>query len=245
MDVLCCAFLLMAAWGASRRLRGSRLGVGIEVVAAAGAYASKETALVLPLFVIVEHWAHAGRPPLGLVSSRTALPAVAAHGAAALLYLALRDRLLPLAAPTVPLAGLDTVSSRVALTLESLGQAAVVAFAPHDLSIQRGLVAADGSRQVVFHPVTIAAGIALLVLCSGAVVFFSRRAPGLAIAALSFLLSLLPTANIVLSGMTTLFSERYLYIQAFSWRSASRTSCAVSIAPASLLSVWERWLPVR
>src|SRR5262249_26994250 len=55
-DVICMLAVLIAAQGIAWRLAGRRLGLALEIGGTAIAYLTKEQAIVLPAFALVEAW---------------------------------------------------------------------------------------------------------------------------------------------------------------------------------------------
>jgi protein O-mannosyl-transferase len=208
-DVFCMIAIFVAVYGLARRLSGQRGGLALEVFGTAAAYMTKEQAIVLPAFVAVEAWVRAGRPSIdlrvivGLV--RVALP----QAIIAIAYFGLRAVLLPIRA-----AGVDNqigAANHAQAILETFGRFITLTFAPHELSIQQGLINIQNGESIHSVPYMIigAVGIAAGV---GTAILARRRLPFLTIGIGFFFVTLLPTANIVYTDMVTLVSERFLYL---------------------------------
>lgn len=232
-DVICMAALLLAAHGVARRLRGQHGGVLLEAAGTLLAYTSKEQAIILPAFVMIEAWVARGRPGLelrgviGLV--RVALPQIVI----AVVYLVARGVLMPIKA--IGLASDDlSILTHLALVLETLGRFVALTFVPHDLSIQHGIVrVVDGQR--VADPLYIAVGATALLGFLVLAFLLRRRAPAVTLGIAFFMVTLAPTLNIVHTQMVTLVSERFLYLPMFGLAFA---------AGALLVHRPQRWLSI-
>jgi len=134
--------------------------------------------------------------------------ACAAQLAIALVYLAIRARFMPVRPHEHTGLPLGAHAEEV---LETMGRFAVMTFFPHDLSVQQGLLEeVDGA--LVFHPIYIAIGLAFVVGLLLLIGVMRARRPGIAIGIGFYLFMLLPTSNVVSTDMTTMLSERFLYI---------------------------------
>jgi hypothetical protein len=212
-DVICMAAVLLATQGVACRLRGKNGGVLLEAAGTILAYTSKEQSIVLPAFVVIEAWVAGGRRPLewreALRLVRVALPQIIL----AILYLAIRAVLLPIKAIDLPDAPLPFVT-HLLLVFETLGRFITLTLAPHDLSVQHGLVRfADGER--IASPGYIVLGAVALVLLVAGAFMLRRRMPAVTLGIAFFLLTLVPTMNIVNTQMLTVVSERFLYLPSF------------------------------
>ena len=212
-DVICMAAVLLATLGVARRLRGQHGGVLLEAAGTLLAYTSKEQAIVLPAFVMIEAWVATGRRSLdwsgviGLV--RVAIPQIVIAGA----YLLSRAVLLPIKAIEMPSDALP-VLSHLALVLETLGRFVTLTFVPHGLSVQQGLVHFAGGERIA-DPAYIALGATALLVFLVTAFLLRRRIPGVTVGIGFFILTLVPTLNIVNTQMLTLVSERFLYLPVF------------------------------
>jgi len=212
-DVICMAALLLATHGVAHRLRGQHGGILLEAAGTLLAYTSKEQAIILPAFVMIEAWVAAGRRPLelrGLIGLvRVALPQIVI----AVVYLGARSVWMPIKA--IGLASDDlSLVTHLALVLETLGRFVALTFVPHDLSIQHGLLrVVDGQR--VSDPLYIALGATALLVFLVAAFLLRRRMPAVTLGIAFFMVTLAPTLNIVHTQMVTLVSERFLYLPMF------------------------------
>ena len=210
-DVFCMLAVLVATAGVARRLRREPFGLPLEIAGTALAYLCKEQAIVLPAFVVIEAWIALDGPPLDLAFVRRALRAAAPQIVLALVYIGIRSALMPLRPPGVPSLPLG---DHVLAVTETFGRFFTLTFAPHELSIQQGLVTTvQGELQHSMAYVVIGlVGLAVLV---GAAFASRRRFPGATLGIGIFLATLVPTANVIYTGMTTLVSERFLYLPSF------------------------------
>ena len=207
-DILCTVAILIAAAGAARRLRGARGGLVLEIAGTVAAYACKEQAIVLPIFVAVEAWVARARPPLDRATLRAMAIAALPQLAVAVAYLAVRAIALPIGAGFGDALG---PLAHVGVVLESVGRFAALAVAPHELSIQQGLVLRLHG-ELELSTGYLALGAASLVAMIAIIALCRRRAPGVALGLGVFLLTLAPTANVRYAEMRTLVSERFLYL---------------------------------
>ena len=211
-DVVCMLALLVTTHGIARRLRGQPGGIVLEVFGTLIAYASKEQAIVLPVFAAIEAWVLAGRGPIDRASLirmvRTASPQIAV----AFAYLVLRHFLMPIAAQNLG-AGIP-FGDHVQAVLESMGRFVALTVAPHDLSIQQGLIHVAAGKPV--HSIGyIVLGAFALVGLIGVAVVSRRRAPFVTVGIAFFLFTVAPTSNIIHTQLETLISERFLYLPLF------------------------------
>src|SRR5262249_31591831 len=130
-DILCALGILVACAGVHRRIAGA-LGPGaaLEALGFVVAFASKESAVVLRAFVMVEAWAYfSEKRATRAALVRSALVAVP-HVAATAAYVGLRMAFLPIVperAGTIPFA-----DARL-YTLETLGEFARIVLFPFPL----------------------------------------------------------------------------------------------------------------
>lgn len=220
-DVLCAFFVLLSCWAYSRQLSFSGTFGRRRILyacAAAGfglcAVLSKETALVLPAFLAVEVWAHAGHPGLAKWRELKAAARQAGRGLLPLVlccvgYLALRAAWLPLL-KAGPIHGTFALT-HWKLMLEVLGQNARFLVFPHDLSLY-GTRLRFSDAHVTFEPTLVFIGggvlILLLVLCWRAL----RPQPATSVLCLLFLVCLAPTSGLVPSALATTAQARFLYL---------------------------------
>lgn len=210
IDVMCAVGLFVASTGVAWRLSGRRGGIALEIAGTLLAYLTKETAVVLPAFVVVEAWVALGRPPLDLGFSLEALRKAAPQLGVAVVYLGLHHLLMPMWQNVPATSG---TGDRVALFLATLGHAAELVVFPWRLMMQHALVRVDPSTgQAIYSPVFIALGaVALLSVAAGAW-FARRRAPAVTLGLLFFAVTFLPTANLVPTRLVELMPQRFLYL---------------------------------
>jgi len=211
-DVICAVWLFVASLGVARRLRGQRGGLALEIGGTLLAYLTKETAIVLPAFVVVETWASLDRPAIdrsfALRALRSALPQLGV----AVAYLALHQLLLPVSTVAAHSA-LPGTGNRLELLFETLGRAAELTVFPRHLMIQQGLVRIDVTNgRTVYSTGYIALGAAMLLTVAVGAWRARRRVPGISLGLLFFLVTFAPTANLVPTRLYTVISERFLYL---------------------------------
>ncbi len=207
-DVLCLVAILVAAEGIARRLRGARGGIALEIAGTLAAYLCKEQAIVLPMFAAIEAWVAAARPaitrPVAWTMVKRALPQLAV----AVAYLATRAIAMPIDTATLGDVGLGV---HLQVVLETFGRFFALTFAPRELSVQHGLVHTVHGA-VVVSPGYVALGAAGLAALVAIAVLARRRLPAAAIGIALYVLALVPTANLRLTHLATLVSERFLYL---------------------------------
>jgi hypothetical protein len=205
-DVLATLGLLLCAEGVStagaRRTPGIALFLGGAVVA----FGSKETALLLPLLVAIELGTTRGPFSLG-ADWRKAKPLAAALLITAC-YAAARQLWLPMR--PFPVTGLST-STHLGFVLETLGRAVMFLVAPFDLSLS-GATLTERAGHVAPHPGYSKLGLVTAVVVLGALVATRRRRSRAFWALLAFVVSLVPTLNIVWIGGIELTSARFFYL---------------------------------
>jgi protein O-mannosyl-transferase len=211
-DVLCMIAVLVASQGIARRLEGRRYGLLLEVVGTIAAYTCKEQAIVLPIFAVVETWISLGRPPLARQSVIAMIKGALPQAAIVIGYLGLRAAFMPIAAASsgAHLSPVDHAQS----VLDTFGRFFTLTVAPHDLSIQQGLV--QWQSGVLLHSThyMIIGALGLALLC-GLATYSRRRSPIVTVGIFFYLVTLLPTSNIRYTEMRTLVSERFLYLPIF------------------------------
>jgi tetratricopeptide (TPR) repeat protein len=245
-DVMCLVFLLIASAGMARRLRGERYALPLEVFGSVGAYLVKETALVLPMFAVVEAWVAMNRPPLnrGVLAklARAALP----QAAVAVAYLGCRMLLLPLAAGVQLHPELRSLKNRPQLVLETFGRAAELIVFPRNMHVQRALLTYDHQGKLELSAAYALVGLVFVGLAAAAMVGFRRRLPAVTLALAFFVVAFLPTSNITPTRLPTVISERFLYIPllglGFGLATAlnvvlQRRSARVSLAASAIAAV--------
>jgi len=207
-DVLCLVAMLVAMEGVARRLRGERHGLPLEVLGTALAYMVKEQAVVLPALVAVEAWVALGRPPIGRSIFTRVARTTAPQLAIAVVYLLVRMKWMPVRAPSKIAVGSGPYFAQL---FETMGRYLVLALAPHDLSMQQGLFHSDASG-LLFDRRYIVVGVIGIVGLLAAAFVMRRRNPPFTVGILLFFVLILPTSNIVSTGMVTMLAERFLYL---------------------------------
>ena len=211
-DILCMIAVLVATQGIARRLRGERGGLALEIAGTVMAYMCKEQAIVLPAFAAVEAWVALARPSIDrrvvVRMIRSALPQLAV----AIAYLAIRAIVMPIG--SVAKTGSLPLVDHAQIVLESIGRFVVLTFAPHDLSVQQGLIRVTAGRIVADTTYVVIGALAIVVLV--AIAWFARRRwPFVTIGLGFYLATLFPTSNVKYTEMVTLISERFLYLPSF------------------------------
>jgi hypothetical protein len=205
-DVVAMIFMLVAMVGASRRFRGARGGIALEVAATVLAYLSKEGAVVLPALIAAERWVSLGKPPLDRPVVTRVIRAAAPQLAIAVLYLIARAVWMPIR-PAMPKMGL---ADHAQFFLESIGRYVAIALGVHPMSSQHALLRTFEGRWV-HAPAWVALGVVALIAFGITVVMLRRRAPSIAMGLLLFAALLVPVSNLVLNGLAALVAERFLY----------------------------------
>jgi len=208
-DIVCMLAVLVAAAGMARRRAGHHGGIALEVAGTVLAYLSKEQAIVLPCFAAMETWVALGRPPLDRPTLVRLVRGALPQAGLAIAYLALRMLLMPIR-------GTDIVQhvpplDHALAVAETFGRYIVLGFAPHDLSIQQGLVHAihhDQLHALGYVVIGVVSTVALVALA----IATRKTRPVIAIGVALYFATALPTSNIAWTGMRTLISERFLYL---------------------------------
>lgn len=209
-DIVCMLAVLLATTGIARRLSGRHGGIAMEVAGTLLAYLSKEQAIVLPCFAAVEAWVAADRPILDRASLVRMIRTAAPQAAIAVGYLAIRTLVMPIGAAGGGKTHIPLLDHALAV-FETFGRFFGLAVAPHDLSIQEGLVHAVHHEQV-YSPPYVVVGLVTTVLLVATVVATRRRAPAVAVGIALYFTTVAPTSNLVYTGMHTLISERFLFL---------------------------------
>jgi hypothetical protein len=207
-DLFCALGILVACEGVRRRLAATHRtaltkGVVLEVLGLVVAFGSKESAVVVPAFVVLEAWAFFGG------ALRRAARVAAPYAALAVAYVAWRAIFLPIVPERA--GSLSLVDGRL-FTIETIGEFARVAVFPYPPSIERAPIRVDDAFHVLHDPPRLALGlVALAVLVAGAFAKWPettwRRAGWLlGIAAL------VPVSNLVSARNVFLFAERFAYV---------------------------------
>jgi hypothetical protein len=211
-DLLVTIFMLLACKAHSKRAGVRAASRLVELLATFCAYASKETAVLLPLFIAIEHWSNAGHPPLGKRFFGSLFKALSPQLLVAFAYLALRSQLFPIV--TLKHASVDQqlLATRLGLVLETLGRAAQLLIFPFPQAAEHGLAAFDNHSQLILSPTHEVLGGAFLLALTALALLTRRRAPVVAIGSATILVSLLPTANLIPTHLQCAIYERFLFL---------------------------------
>lgn len=205
-DIFCTLAMLAAGLGAARRFRGQRLGLALEIVATAIAYMTKEAAILMPVLIALERWSALDRPAIDRpVAKRLALAALP-QLAFALAYLAARAKWMPLR----PVAPNTSLVDHAQFFFESVGRYVGLALGAHEYSSQHALLQTLRGRWVHSLPWVTVGAVAVVALTAVAV-RSRHRAPAVTLGIAFFAASLLPVSNLVLTGLSSLVAERFLY----------------------------------
>lgn len=208
-DVVCMIAVLMVTQGIARRLRGVPGGLSLEVFGTLLAYASKEQAIVLPAFAAVEAWVAAERGAIDWTMVKRIIRVSLPQAIIAIVYLGIRSVVLPVKAINVE--GGIRASDHAQAILESIGRFIGLTFAPHDLSIQQGLIHVANGQPIHSMPYMVIGAIGLVAMA--ALAWFMRKRYSFVTIGIGFyLFTLAPTSNIIYTQMETLISERFLYL---------------------------------
>jgi hypothetical protein len=211
-DILCMIAVLVASTGFARRRAGKHGGIALEVGGTIAAYLCKEQAIVLPCFVAIEAWVALDRPALDLGVAKRLVRAAIPQAAVAIGYLAVRAVVMPIAVSED--VGRVPIVDHALAVLETLGRFFALSVAPHELSIQQGLVHTE-HHALVHSPAYIAIGLASTVVLVALAWLLRRRQPMIALGIALYFVTLLPTSNVIYTNMATLISERFLYLPLF------------------------------
>ncbi len=209
-DIVCMLAVLVATAGIARRLSGRHGGIALEVAGTLLAYLSKEQAIVLPCFAAVEAWVAAGRPAVTRSLLIRVIRAAVPQAAIALAYLIARTLLMPIGPAGGAKIHIPLLDHAFAI-FETFGRFAVLAVAPHDLSIQQGLVHAVHHEQV-YAPAYIVLGLVTTLALVAVAILARRRTPMITVGVALYFTTVAPTSNLVYTGMQTLISERFLFL---------------------------------
>ncbi len=186
----------------ARRAPGTALSFAGVLIA----FGSKETALLLPLLVAIELGTTIGPTALRL-AWRKAWPLIAALTITAS-YMLARRIWLPMR--PFPVTGLSLVT-HIGFVFETLGRATMFLVAPFDLSMS-GAILTERGGHVAPHPGYMKLGMVTAVVLLAALIATRRRSPRAFWALLAFIVSLIPTLNIVWIGSVGLTSVRFFYL---------------------------------
>jgi hypothetical protein len=211
-DILCMVAVLVASTGFARRRAGKHGGIAMEVGGTIAAYLCKEQAIVLPCFAAIEAWVALDRPALDLGVVRKLVRAAIPQAIIAVGYLVVRTLVLPVS--TSEEVGHIPFGDHALAVLETVGRFFTLSVAPHDLSIQQGLVHTE-AHVLVHSPAYVAIGVASTIVLVALAWLLRRRQPMIALGIAFYFVTLLPTSNVIYTNMATLISERFLYLPVF------------------------------
>ena len=211
-DILVALFILLACH--ARALRPSRryLSVSLEGLATIGAYACKETAVVLPVFIAIETWLEAKRPPLTIQSGLSILRGCRGQILVALSYLIARSYWMRIAgnftSDLVPISGF----THIGLVLQTFGRAIQIAFLPLTQKGQHGLVSLNAQGRLQIDSIYALTGTIALLAIVVLALWARCRLPLLTWGCLLFLVSWLPTSHVVPTHLACDLFERFLFL---------------------------------
>ena len=211
-DLLVGIFILLACKARSKRSASPVVSWAIELLATLCAYASKETAILRPLFISIEHWSRAGHPPLSKQFFASLLKASRYQLLVAIAYLALRSRLFPIVTWSHASVDHQLLTTRLGLVLETLGRAGQLFIFPFPQAAEHGLTAFDDHSRLILSPTHVVIGSAFLLALIVLSLLTRRRAPAVAIGSATILASLLPTANLIPTHLQCAIYERFLFL---------------------------------
>lgn len=211
-DLLVAIFILLACKAHSNRALPRIVSWSIELLATVCAYACKETAVLLPLFITIEHWSNAGRPPLGKHFFTSLLKALSPQLLVVFAYLMLRGQLFPIVTWKHAAVDQQLLTTRLGLILDTLGRAAHLLIFPFPQAAEHGLAAFDNHNQLILSPAHEVIGGAFLLALIAIALLTRRRAPVIALGSATILVSLLPTANLIPTHLQCSIYERFLFL---------------------------------
>ena len=211
-DLLVTIFMLLVCEARAQRTKHPSLARVFEAIATLFAYASKETAVALPVFVLVEDWSarRQGVSPHAVVG--VTLKSCSGHLAFALLYLLARNRWLPIVTWTHLASNHPSVLSRAGLVFETLGRALLLVALPYRQCAEHGPLAFNNHGQPVISWSYSVIGVLLVTGACGLSSMLRRRAPIVGAGLALLLFAQLPTANILPTQLGCVFYERFLYL---------------------------------
>lgn len=211
-DLLAAGFMLLACKAHSKRISRSRAWVAVELLSTLCAYASKETALLLPILIAIEH---ASTPQQATLEGRGLLSLMwktRLHWIGALGYLAARSAMLPVVSWTHPPVTAPALLNRCGLAFETLGHAAHLLLFPYPQSAEHGLTTFDDRGRIVLHGPHVILGIVFVFVVAGCFWLTRRRLPAFALGSAMIPLTLLPVANLIPTQLQCAFYERFLFL---------------------------------
>ena len=211
-DLLVTIFMLLACKAYSKRADARAVSWTIELLATFCAYASKETAVLLPLFIAIEHWSHAGHPPLTKRYFTSLFKEIPLQLLVAFAYLALRSQLFPIVTWRHAAGDQQVLTTRLGLVFETFGRAAQLLVFPFPQAAEHGLVAFNHHNQLILSPTYEVIGGGVLVALTALALLTRRRAPAVALGSATILVSLLPTANLIPTHLQCVIYERFLFL---------------------------------
>jgi hypothetical protein len=210
--MLCALGILASCAGVRKRLSNSiPSGVALEAIGLLVAFASKESAVVVPVFVFVEAWTFFGCPSLDRTQFVRAARVTLPYAGVAVLYVAVRTVFFPIVperAWAIPFA-----DARL-YTLETLGEFVRIVLFPIPLSVQRAPIRLDATLGLVHDPWRLALGAAALAVIAVSIAAL-RKGPGVARKSVGVVLTaaaLVPVSNLVSARAVFLFAERFAYV---------------------------------
>jgi hypothetical protein len=203
-DVLAMLGLLVCLEGVVALRKGLR-GVVLFVMGLVVAFGSKETGVLLPLLVVIELAASARS---GAVWTGWRAWPLAATLAAAGCYLLARQLWLPMR--PFPIEGLAPLT-HVGFVFETLGRAAMFMLAPFDLSLS-GAMLTERAGRIAPESHYLLLGVASSLVLLAALIWARRHDRRAFWALLAFVISLVPTLNLVWIGGIGLTAARFFYL---------------------------------
>ena len=204
-DPMVTVAVLLTLQGIALRLRGRTWGVALEMFGTVIAYLSKEHAIVLPVFAMMEAYVAVGRFRWSPLLKTVVPQAFVAFG-----YLLVRWLVLPFnrgGGPSWPL------HVHLGVIAESVGRYVAMLLWPHDLTFGSSLMRLDAAGPQLQTPYLVVGTVAVLsVVLLG--IWSLRRHQGIALGLLLTAAALAPVSNVMSTGYSVLVSQRFLYLPA-------------------------------
>jgi hypothetical protein len=205
-DVLATLGLLVCVEGVHALHNAARIrAITLFVLGVVVSFGAKETAVLLPLLVMIELATATRRG--ALKPDGRAWPLIVSLAIAGC-YLVARQVWLPMR--PFPITGLGLVT-HLGFVFETLGRAAMFLLAPFDLSLSGPMLTERGGKVAPEMHYVLLGAISFLVLLT-ALVWTRRRKPRAFWSLVAFLISLLPTLNIVWIGGIGSTASRFFYL---------------------------------
>ena len=211
-DILVTLFILLACHSRALSWKNRSLGLTLELVATLGAYTSKETAIVLPVFIALESWVHANRPSITWKSTRAVLRASFGQIVVACLYLVARAQWLSVTRNSLQASTPLHFVSHIGLVLQTLGRAVELALLPLTQRGQHGLVSLNHQGGLLIHPVYALLGAVALVFVAGLAIAARRQLPLVTWGCVVLVVTWLPTSHVVPTHLACDLFERFLFL---------------------------------